>query len=788
MAVVEAIISFAVERIGDVIIQEARFLYDVRGKVEEMRTELMRMRSFLREAESGQGNDRNIRTRVAEIRDIAYDAEDVLEIFALKATSRRSSSRYASLKYLFFLCKGNDTKLLHKVGSEIEGLTTRLTRLTERLPTYALRDIEERERPTSFSENRVIYRQSYSHMIEQNVVGLEEDTNLLFTKLVRTNCRVVSICGMGGLGKTTLAKKVYRQCRDGSHFEFFIWVFVSQQWQKRNIWETFLHELISPSKEQLEDEKIEKKFKKEWKKIQKMNDGAVAKMLHDELKKKKCLVVLDDIWDNVWDALKPGFPTEETSTKFMITSRNKNLVHLVDPSVFIYEPKCLNDEDSWELLEKTALSTQNINPAAYGVDPSLEKLGREMVKHCRGLPQAIVVLGGLLKSKRTYDGWDTMHECIKSYLKGEDFGIFQLLALKDFQVSRDRLINLWVADGIILPPKIERESEEALEDIAYRYLTVLTERYMVNVERRDSSGRIKRCQMHDLMREFCLSKAEEENFFQVLPFYGAREKSLNISSSSTKEKGRVRRLSLHLNNFPGDIALECEKYPPFRSIIGFSLDGHSGINQLLIETFVRSFKLLRILDLERVMGFGIPETIGKLIHLRLLNLRSAWIGNLPPSIGKLICLLTLRLDPFDSASTIPDVFWKLKRLRHLYLPRKAGSGTRSLQFADLSDLRTLVNFPTSNADVEDLIRLTNLRKLKIMISDEISLRRFNVIFESPTITFNHLRDFSIICRRLPSLESLVVDNIKSRCPRLQRLKLNWSVVYEKIDVFRIEEE
>ncbi|XP_022765774.1 putative disease resistance protein At1g59780 [Durio zibethinus] len=447
----------------------------------------------------------------------------------------------------------------------------------DRIGDVIIQEIKERERPPSSSENRFLNRRTYSHKIEQNVVGLEEDTNLLLTQLVRTDCRVVAICGIGGLGKTTLAKKVYRQ--------------------------------------------------------------------------------------------------------------------------------------------------------SYRVDASLEKLGREMVKHCRDLPLAIVVLGDLLSSKRTYDEWDTIHQCIKSYLKREDFEIFQLLALsyddlpyklkpyflylamlpEDFNISRDWLINLWVAEGIILPPRIERESEESLEYVAYRCLTELTERYMVNVEKRDPSGRIKRCRMHDLMREFCLSKAEEEKLFQVLPFYGARERSLNISSSSAEVKGRVRRLSLHLNNFPGDIALECDEYPVFR------------------------------------------------------------------------------LDRFDSASTIPDVLWKLKRLRHLYLPRWYGRGTKRLQFADLSDLRTLVNFPASDPDVEDLIRLTNLRKLKILLSsNEITLRRFKGIFESPTIILNYLRDLSILSSL--SLDGQDVENIKSRCPRLQRLKLNGTVVYQTPDVFGIKEE
>ncbi|OMP11885.1 NB-ARC domain-containing protein [Corchorus capsularis] len=405
----------------------------------------------------------------------------------------------------------------------------------------------------------------------------------------------------------------------------------------------------------------------------------------------------------------------------------------------------------------------------------LENLAREMVTYCRGLPLAIVVLGGLLSSQRTMDHWDMVHRCIKSYF-AEDVGVSQLFALsfddlpyemkpcllylgllpEDFVISTDRLINLWVAEGLIFSRRTEREGEEALEDIAYRYLTKFAERYMVQVEKIDSFGRIKKCKMHDLMREFCMSKAEEENFFQVLQLFGQR-KRLSITSSSPMVTGTVRRLSVHLNNFPGDMAVECEEYPPF------------------------SFKLLRVLDLEKVMGFSIPDAIGKLIHLRLLNLRSAWVGTLPPSIGNLRCLLTLRLDPLDSARTQPDVFWKLEKLRHLYLPREPGRKTTRLQFADLSDLRTLVNFPASVADVEDLIKLTNLRKLKIVISDEVSLQRLKGIFASPTIRFSYLRDFSINTRYLPpsALESQDVSNIVSRCPHLLRLKRNGTVIYRR---------
>ncbi|KAK8630117.1 hypothetical protein V6N13_078927 [Hibiscus sabdariffa] len=99
-------------------------------------------------------------------------------------------------------------------------------------------------------------------------------------------------------------------------------------------------------------------------------DEGVAKLLHDELGKKKCLVVLDDIWDNAWEALSPGFPTEANS-KFMITTRRKSLAH-----GFIHEPRYLNDVESWELFTKTAIPTRIIhsNPAPAGKSSSLSHL------------------------------------------------------------------------------------------------------------------------------------------------------------------------------------------------------------------------------------------------------------------------------------------------------------------------------------------------------------------------------------------------------------------------------
>ncbi|XP_039016518.1 uncharacterized protein LOC120147147 [Hibiscus syriacus] len=164
---------------------------------------------------------------------------------------------------------------------------------------------------------------------------------------------------------------------------------------------------------------------------------------------------------------------------------------------------------------------------------------------------------------------------------------------------------------------------------------------------------------------------------------------------------------------------------------------------------------------------------------------------LPSSIGNLSCLLTLRID-FTEVVTLPNVFWKLKRLRHLYLPRRIEKTTKRLQFADLTELRMLVNFPAYCADIKDLTTLTNLRRLEIVAYDNDSLHSLRMMFMSPIIAFGNLRDLSF-STFVGSLDPHIVrnmrDDIISSCPRLLLLKSYKNVVYQKTaDIFSQEED
>ncbi|XP_021296156.1 putative disease resistance protein At1g50180 isoform X2 [Herrania umbratica] len=719
----EFIISNALERLGDFLIEEVKFFQGVGQEFNHVKAQLQWMKAFLKDAYAKQDKDERIRNWMAEIKILAYDIEDIVESLALEVASTKKAGATFAI--------WNQVKTKYNLGSKLEDINVRISELTKSLKTFGIRELPIPEGSNSAIDRKPkrssSLRKNYPH-IPENPVGVEEDVNLLVKKLVGKErrgsvwrcCmggsaetsqgdnfkehRVVSICGMGGIGKTTLAKKIYNHAKVRQRFDHFVWLNISQQWEKRSTWEQILFKLINVGKEQREE-------------IEKMRDDDIAEMVFKELQKKKCLVVLDDIWDvHAWKILSAGFPTEDTGSKIILTTRKKEVARHADPRCYIHEPRCLNEARSWELFQRIALP----------------------------LP--------------------------------DDQGTFP----EDFLISVKKLTNLWVAEGMI-PPVSGYEGEETMEDVAYRYLDEMAERYMVQIEKRSPTGRIKTCRMHDLMRDLCLSRAQEEDICDVINLNDKNKHNDFFQSITTKVKpaGRIRRLSVNLRNFSGCIGLETEQYPPIRSILGFSLQEHSGISQELMDSMVNKFKLLRVLDLENVKGFKIPDEIGKLVHLRLLNVASAWIGELPSSMGDLSCLLTLYLDRRYSTSRMPDVFWKMQRLRHLYLPPDCGDDTEKLLFANLSNLQTLFNFPSRHADVKDLVTLTNLRKLVIVIEDEASLGSFQEIFEPGTVTFNHLRSLIIKPKWRSFNTTLDVQKVAACCPRLCKLKLHGKKVYER---------
>ncbi|CAN6566635.1 unnamed protein product [Malus baccata var. baccata] len=776
----EAVVSMVIEGLGGSLVEEVKFLSGVGNQIKHAQIELLLMQGFLKDADAKQEDNEVVRIWVQIIRDAAYDLEDVIESFALKVALKRGGSVKLVLKRL--ACIFNEGVNLHKIGSEIESITTMLFKLRSGLQSYNIKQImgTQYEGATSF-ERQKEQRQTYPHVIERDVVGLEKDVEILATQLVKEeNCpQVVSIWGMGGSGKTTLAKQVYNGNEVKRHFDCFAWVCVSQQCQGKEVLEDILIKLTSATN------------KKEIEEISKMKKEQIAERLCIIQKEKKCLVVLDDIWTpNAWNSLKPGFPIgEETKSRTLLTTRKKDVAEIAGENCSVHETRMLDDKESWELFKKIAISGRDQTNSK--IDAEKEELGKKMLKHCAGLPLAITVLAGLLARKVTIDEWNAVYENVDVYIrrgtnldteyKGDQkyAGALRVLALsyddlpyrlklcflylghfpEDYEIPVKRLAQLWIAEGFISSGSQRHGSAEVLEDVAYACLIELVERCMVQVGILGSTKRIKTCHLHDLMRDLCLVKAEEENFLHVVNF------TSTITKTATIPKGR--RLGVHV------VTEFVDKFAPtrndhLRSLLFFVDPEYrfSNWKKKFFRSVVCNFKLLRVLKFEDIWGVELPSNIGNLVHLRFLSLKESDVRRLPSSLGNLVCLQTLDLRLGRPGVKVPNVIWKMKELRHLYLPRWGYRG--KLKLATLGNLQSLVNVAGADCDLNHLAELTNFRKLFINRGEEM--------LKSTGITFNHIRSLSLSVR-----DEVMRMNMVLSCPHIYKLELEGRMRDESLE-------
>ena len=275
----ESVVSGVVTRLGNLLVQEAIYLYGVSDKAHELQTELARMQCFLKDADAKQNESALVKNSVAEMKDLAYDAEDVIATYALTVASRKGRGIQKVLKRC--ACILDEGITVHQVGSKIDAIKTRISNLKQSFQEYGIirESTIQAGGPSSLNEPQPDQRKTYSYL-DDEPVGFNDDLNKLVEILLKEeegNTRVASICGMGGLGKTTLAKMVYNDSKVKQYFNGGrTWVFISQQCQKRPVWEEIMINLLPQSqKDQI----------KEW------NDTKLVKELRQVLQDQKCLVV-----------------------------------------------------------------------------------------------------------------------------------------------------------------------------------------------------------------------------------------------------------------------------------------------------------------------------------------------------------------------------------------------------------------------------------------------------------------------------------------------------------------
>ncbi|KAK4850635.1 hypothetical protein QYF36_008528 [Acer negundo] len=709
---VDAVVSFALNRLTDFLIAEATFLGRVRKEVQWLKDELEWLQCYIASAEEKQDDNPIVRKWLNDITKIAYDAEDVIDKFILQVHDHDQDTNKETKPTGCFpsmsscvKCKKNVVNL-HDIGKDIEELKIRINDLIRKRELCQLESSSNRgEGNSSNSLARLRQlRRTTSFSVEKQVVGHDDGTTRLLAKLFDPNRRrfVVSIYGMGGLGKTTLAGKLYHHLDVKMNFDCHAWVCVSQDYNPRDL----LLRIVSSFG--FTNKKTEE--------LQQMNEEGLERYLHESLQGRSYLLVADDIWKKeAWESIKRAFPDCNNGSRVIITTRSQEVAEDSDERTYVHKLRFLTLDESWQLFCEKAFG----NPDASGVEEQLKTLGMEMVRKCEGLPLALIVLGGLLSNKTQVAEWKAVRDHIWQKLKKDTIHIPNLFALsfndlnyqlklcflylslfpEDFEIDVDQLIRLWVAEGFV-PQDENRNMEEVAKDNFHE----LINRSLIQIGK-ISWGRVATCRVHDLLQELAIEKARELNLLYI---YDQMKHSIGNSSVISL----CRREALYS---PTENCLWLQQSnPSLRTLLFYDPHGYRcHIHEKLTDMYT-VFRFLRVLKLDGFyMNRTLSEEIGKLVHLKYLGLRESYVKYLPRSILNLRRLQTLDLLSSDLDVQLPNEISKLQELRHLF-----GNFSVNLGIDSLTKLRSLKYVRTElwiNINTEKLV---NLRALWIYGSVE----------------------------------------------------------------------
>ncbi|XP_022846902.1 putative late blight resistance protein homolog R1A-3 [Olea europaea var. sylvestris] len=606
--------------------------------------------------------------------------------------------------------------------------------------------------------------------INEITVGNEDSTTKILQKLLRgtKNRQLISIVGMPGLGKTTLAKKIYNHSNVKDHFDKLSWCVVSQTYRKRKLLIDILSSISNLNRDI----------------ILKMEDGDMALHLHQSLSGRRYLIVMDDIWDiGPWNELETYFPNNESGSRILFTSRQKDVAKEISDDIDIVEPPPLSKNESWKLLEQNVFENDRC-------PQELRDIGNQIAENCKGLPLLLVVIASVLSNmEKTISSWQQVATSMSSYIskKADDFlSILKLsynhlpIHLKpcflyltafeeDAEIPVRKLLLLWIAEGFI-----KKEGQKNFEDVAEEYLTDLINRSLLQIARKRSDNGVKSCTIHDLLLEMCWKVAEEENFlfqhqFLVSKNLSRLKESHSLENSSILHNSDSIRILESANDLSSTETMTELRYLELSSKLTSSIGRLQNLEFLLVErkTNILPRYLLNLPKL-RHLRVGGPARFSK-------NCDSSQINNLQTL--SFVCIFDSKDEEILKCSPnlrslncaiLPDQCPDLSSLSQL-------ESLKIVFYGSFNDNHTTFNFPRNIKKLtlskmglpwEEISLIGKLTKLEILKLEDEAFE--GEIWNTEDDEFQELKFL-----KLDDLDLVQWNSSKDHFPKLEQLVLRY---------------
>ncbi|KAK8488873.1 hypothetical protein V6N11_071073 [Hibiscus sabdariffa] len=762
-----------ISKVISVLENEASLQAEVGAEIDEIKLELKAIKAFLEDADRRSGvapMSETDKQWVASVRDIAYQVEDVVDEFMYHFNKQQQWRGKPSRFFFKLIHFPKDLLVKHQVAVKLQDINKRVKSIADRNQRYQVSRSESRNFDKQiggeYHRNNWVKNLSESTLFYKydDLVGIDKAQSKLLGWLMDQELQrtVISVVGMGGLGKTTVVANTFNRQVVKEHFDCCAWITVSQQYVVTELFKSITKELYAKSKEKT-DLLIN---------LDSMSYRDLLGALVKFLEPRKYLIVIDDVWStNLWQDINSALPANMNGSRILLTTRKEDVASFefgVVKHIFLLEH--LPFEESMTLFCKKAFVGKGGQCPPY-----LESSAAKLVAKCQGLPLAIVALGGLMASKSSITEWDGVYDNLNRELSENDtyFERLKYISLlsyhdlsytlkqcflyccifpEDYVIKRNRLIRLWMAEGFVEPLK-----GTVPEVVAERYLSELICRGLLQVERRHASGRPKALKMHDILREFAVAISKSMKF--VAKSDGEEEIGDDgIRRWSTEAKGKEMKGA-------SETALS-----RLRSLLVFAVDetSKSSFNRL-----PSGFKLMRVLDLEGTPINELPHDMGNLFNLRYLNLTRTQVKELPKSIGKLYNLQSLVMK-WTQIKELPAGIVKLKNLRHLIVYGLNGNPTTFDYFWGpvfpsniclLDNLQILATVEARGDFIKQLGKMTQLRVLGVVNVKETDGQNLCLAIAKMI----HLREIGVTSCNED--EQVNMDALESAPPGLEKLYL-----------------